>query len=82
MQSNAAIGDRVGRRGEATPMVPVVALFGWFVTYSRDAHRSEVVVLNPKMHNTFVERRGGVPLSESLRTRISYALTQRYPAPT
>lgn len=67
--------------GEATPVVPVVALPGWFVNYSRDAHRSDVVVLNPKMHSAFMEKRGGAPLSESLRTRISYARTQRYPAP-
>jgi hypothetical protein len=68
--------------GEATPVVPVVALPGWFVNYSRDAHRADVLVLNPKMHHAFMEKRGGTLLSESLRTRISYALTQRYPAPT
>jgi hypothetical protein len=28
-----------------------------------------------------MEKRGGTQLSESLRTRISYALTQRYPVP-
>jgi len=67
--------------GEAMPVVPVVALSGWFVNYSRDAHRADVVVLNPKMHSAFMERRGSTLLSESLRTRISYALTQRYPAP-
>jgi hypothetical protein len=67
--------------GEPVPVVPVVALPGWFVNYSGDAHRAEVVVLNPKMHSAFMEKRGGTQLSESLRTRISYALTQRYPVP-
>lgn len=67
--------------GEATPVVPVVALPGWFVNYSGDAHRADVLVLNPKMHNAFMEKRGGTLLSESLRARVSYALTQRYPAP-
>ena len=67
--------------GEATPVVPVVALPGWFVNYSRDAHQADVLVLNPKMHSAFMEKRGGSPLSESLRTRIGYALTQRYPTP-
>ncbi|MEO8838401.1 MAG: hypothetical protein ABI351_06790, partial [Herbaspirillum sp.] len=65
--------------GEAVPVTPVVALPGWFINCSRDAHRSDVIVLNPKMHNAFLEKRNGSPLSESLRTRIAYALTQRYP---
>lgn len=67
--------------GEVAPVVPVVALPGWFVNYSRDAHQADVIVLNPKMHNAFMEKRGGALLSESLRARISYALTQRYPEP-
>ncbi len=65
--------------GEAVPVVPVVALPGWFVNSGRDAHRSDVLVLNPKMHGAFTEKRTGAPLSDSLRTRIIYALTQRYP---
>lgn len=67
--------------GEATPVVPVVALPGWFVNYSGDAHRSDVLVVNPKMHNAFMEKRGGTQLSESLRTRIGFVLAQRYPVP-
>jgi hypothetical protein len=67
--------------GEPTPVVPVVALPGWYVNYSRDAHKADVRVVNPKMHSVFMEKRGTVPLSESLRIRISYALTQRYPIP-
>jgi hypothetical protein len=69
-----------GAAGEAVPVVPVVALPGWYVTYGRDAHRSDVTVLNPKMHGIFVDKRNGTPLSESLRNRITFALVQRYPA--
>ena len=69
-----------GAAGEVVPVVPVVALPGWFVNPSRGAHQSDVIVLNPKMHGTFTDMRNGAPLSDSLRTRIAYALMQRYPA--
>lgn len=67
--------------GEVTPVVPVVALPGWYVHCGQDARHSDVLVLNPKMHSAFTAKRSGPPLSESLRTRIIYALTQRYPQP-
>lgn len=69
-----------GAAGEAVPVVPVVALPGWYVTYDRDAGRSDVKVVNPKMHGVFVDKQNSAPLSESLRNRIAYALVQRYPA--
>ncbi len=69
-----------GAAGEAVPVVPVVALPGWFVNSGRDAQRSDVIVLNPKMHGPFIDKRNGAPLNDSLRTRIAYALMQRYPA--
>jgi hypothetical protein len=69
-----------GAAGEAVPVVPVVALPGWYVTYGREASRSNVKVVNPKMHGTFVDKQNSAPLSESLRNRIAYALVQRYPA--
>ena len=69
-----------GAAGEKVPVVPVVALPGWYVNSTRDAHLSDVVVLNPKMHNTFTTRRGAALLSVSLRNRVAYALMQRYPA--
>lgn len=69
-----------GAAGETVPVVPVVALPGWYVTYGREAGRSEVKVVNPKMHGTFVDKQNSAPLSESLRNRIAYALVQRYPA--
>ncbi len=69
-----------GAAGENVPVVPVVALPGWYVNSSPNAHQSDVIVLNPKMHGAFTARRNGAPLSESLRNRIAYALMQRYPA--
>jgi hypothetical protein len=68
-----------GAAGEAVAVVPVVALPGWFVSTGKDAHRSDVIVLNPKYHSPFLDRRNGAQLSESLRSRIAYALIQRYP---
>jgi hypothetical protein len=68
-----------GATGEAVPVMPVVALPGWFVSTGKDAHRSDVIVLNPKYHAPFLDRRNGAPLSESLRNRVAYALIQRYP---
>lgn len=69
-----------GAAGDAVPVVPVVALPGWYVTYDREAGRSDVKVVNPKMHGIFVDKQNSAPLSESLRNRIAYALVQRYPA--
>lgn len=69
-----------GAAGENVPVVPVVALPGWYVNLGRNAHLSDVLVLNPKMHSAFTARRNSAPLSESLRNRVAYALMQRYPA--
>ena len=70
-----------GAAGEAVPVVPVVALPGWFVSTSKDTYRADVIVLNPKYHAPFLDKRNGAPLSESLRNRVAYALVQRYPEP-
>jgi len=69
-----------GAAGENVPVIPVVALPGWYVNSGRSAHLSDVIVLNPKMHGTFTSKRSDTPLSDSLRNRIVYALVQRYPA--
>jgi hypothetical protein len=69
-----------GAAGETVPVVPVVALPGWYVTYGPEANRSDVIVLNPKMHGKFIDQGNGTALSQSLRNRIAYALVQRYPA--
>lgn len=65
--------------GEPVPVMGVVSLPGWFVSPGKDAHRSDVAVINPKMHGVFLDVRKGMPLSPSLRTRIAHALAQRYP---
>lgn len=68
-----------GAAGESVPVIPVVALPGWYVTLAKDAARSDVTVINPKMHSVFLDTRRGPPISSSLRNRIAHALTQRYP---
>jgi hypothetical protein len=68
-----------GAAGEHVPVVPVVALPGWYVVAAKEAHPSDVLVINPKVHGPFVDSRGRSALSDSLRTRIAYALAQRYP---
>lgn len=65
--------------GEAVRIVPVVALPGWYVVNGKDANRSDVSVINPKMHTIFFDKRHGPPISDSLRNRIAHALVQQYP---
>ncbi|MEO5963011.1 MAG: nuclease-related domain-containing protein [Thermomonas sp.] len=68
-----------GETGEATPVIPVVCLPGWFVTLGKDAHRSDVRVLNPKMSSLFVDAGNRNPFETSRRNRIVTALYKRYP---
>ncbi|MDI1253193.1 nuclease-related domain-containing protein [Thermomonas sp.] len=68
-----------GETGEPTPVIPVVCLPGWFVTLGKDAHRSDVRVLNPKMTNLFLEARSRQRFETSRRNRIVTALYKRYP---
>lgn len=42
----------------------MVALPGWYADFRRAAYRADVVVLNPKMHNAFLEKRDSTLLSE------------------
>lgn len=65
--------------GEAVPVVPVVALPGWYVNPGKEAHRSDVKVINPKMHSVFVNTQTGSRLSAILRSHIVHALVERYP---
>lgn len=65
--------------GEPVVVFAVVALPGWFVTLGKDASRSDVAVINPKMHSVFLDTRRGTPISNSLRNRIAHALSLRYP---
>ena len=65
--------------GETTPVVPVVCLPGWFVQLGKDAHRSDVRVINPKMTSLFVDAGSRPRLDTAHRNRIVNALYKRYP---
>lgn len=68
-----------GETGEAVPVIPVVCLPGWFVQPDRDAHRSDVRVINPKMTSLFVDANGRPRMDTAHRNRIVNALHKRYP---
>lgn len=68
-----------GEIGDPTPVIPVVCLPGWFVTRGKDAHRSDVQVINPKMTSLFIEPSNRPRLDPSHRNRIVNALYKRYP---
>lgn len=68
-----------GETGEPAPVIPVVCLPGWYVTRGKDAHRSDVQVINPKMTSLFVEFGNRPRLEPSHRNRIVNALYKRYP---
>jgi hypothetical protein len=68
-----------GETGTPMPVIPVVCLPGWFVTPGKDAHRSDVRVVNPKMPNLFVDVGNRPRLEASHRNRIVTALYKRYP---
>lgn len=68
-----------GETGESTPVIPVVCLPGWFVRMEKDAHRSDVRVINPKMTSLFVDTGGRTRLEMAHRNRIVNALYKRYP---
>lgn len=67
-----------GRTGEPVRVIPVVALPGWYVKNHREATAREVLVINPKMTGTLVNR-PGAPLSPGQRNRIISAIYDRYP---
>lgn len=68
-----------GAAGEAVPVVPVIALPGWWVENTQRGASPEVWVTTGKNANFMVSSRFGPALSDSLRNRIAYALSQRYP---
>ena len=68
-----------GETGDSTPVIPVVCLPGWFVTLGKEAGRSDVRVINPKMSNMFVEAGMRARLETAHRNRIVNALYKRYP---
>lgn len=68
-----------GETGESTPVIPVVCFPGWFVQPGKDAHRSDVRVINPKMTSLFVDAGSRPRLDTAHRNRIVHALYKRYP---
>lgn len=65
--------------GEAVAVIPVLCLPGWLVQASRDAHLSDVRVINPKAKSLFVEPTDMPALNGEQRNRIVHALFKRYP---
>lgn len=65
--------------GERVAVVPVLCLPGWHVHLGKDADRSEVRVINPKMTSLFVDAAGRPTLDGPQRNRIVHALFKRYP---
>lgn len=68
-----------GETGEPVVVYPVVCLPGWFVTLARDAQRSDVRVINPKMSSLFVDAGSRPRIPSAQRNRIVTALQKRYP---
>ena len=65
--------------GESVVVYPVLCLPGWFVTLGKDARRSAVRVINPKMGSLFVDAGNQPVLPGAQRNRIVNALQKRYP---
>ena len=68
-----------GETGESLPVIPVLCLPGWFVQLGKNAHRSDVRVINPKMTSLFVDAGARPRLQVAQRNRIVHALHKRYP---
>lgn len=68
-----------GETGEATPVMPVVCLPGWFVQASDEGRRAEVRVINPKMTGVFTDAHRRPRMDTARRNRIVHALHKRYP---
>ncbi|MBS0216872.1 MAG: NERD domain-containing protein [Proteobacteria bacterium] len=68
-----------GETGEPVAVIPVVCLPGWFVRSGKDAHRSDVRVINPKMTLSLLDTGGRPVLPNAQRIRIVTALYKLYP---
>lgn len=63
---------------ESIPVVPVVALPGWFVELTREGAMSDVIVNNCKVPGFVKSARYGPPLAPTARSRIRGVLARRY----
>lgn len=68
-----------GETGEATPVMPVVCLPGWFVQVNDEGKYAEVRVINPKMTGVFTDAHRRPRMNADRRNRIVHALHKRYP---
>lgn len=66
--------------GDPVPVVPVLALPGWFVERTDEGRRAEVIVDNCKSPGFLLKRRVRGAMDDSLFRRVGHALTERYPA--
>ncbi|QIL19797.1 nuclease-related domain-containing protein [Thermomonas sp. HDW16] len=68
-----------GETGEPVPVVAVVCLPGWYVQSGKEAYRSDVRVINPKMTALFIDAGNRPLLADAQRNRIVNALQKQYP---
>lgn len=63
-----------GKLGEPVPVVPVVALPGWFVKNTQKPVNGQAYVINPKVHYLFQKR--PVQIEQATRVRVAAALRE------
>ena len=65
--------------GDPVPVIPVLALPGWFVELTKEGGRAEVIVNNSRAPLFLLKLRSSSPMDASLFRRVGHALTERYP---
>lgn len=65
--------------GDPVPVIPVLALPGWFVELTKEGSRAEVIVNNSRAPLFLLKLRASSPMDASLFRRVGHALTERYP---
>lgn len=67
-----------GELGHPVKVVPVLALPGWYVGYTKEAVKSDVLVQNPKVPVFVGWERFGEALGERVKARVRFGLRKRY----
>lgn len=67
-----------GELGAPVRVVPVLALPGWFIEYSKEGAHSDVLVHNCKVPSFATWDRYGEPIGDKLKGRIRFSLCKRY----
>lgn len=65
--------------GDPVPVIPVIALPGWYVDLTREGSRANVVVVNPRNTGVLSKLGSAASLNPSAMRRVAHALAQRYP---